>query len=87
MPPVIVLDTGPLSNCVVPFANPRQAPTPSQQCRQWLRDCEEAGAILMAPAITYYEALREVERRKATAKIARLKTFSFLLPDRFIQKV
>jgi predicted nucleic acid-binding protein len=84
MPPVIILDTGPLSNCVVQFAKPQQAPTLSQQCREWLNNCEEAGAILMVPAIAYYEALRELERRQAVRKIERLKAFSFLQPDRFI---
>ena len=38
----------------------------------------------MVPAISYYEALREIERRKAAAKIAWLKAFSFLLPHRYI---
>ena len=84
MPQVIILDTGPLSNCVIPFAKVNQAPTHSEQCRQWLADCEQAGAILMVPAISYYEALRELERRTAMAKIARLKSFSFLLPVRYI---
>lgn len=32
----------------------------------------------------YYEALREMERRQATRQIAHLKTFTFLLPARFI---
>jgi len=40
--------------------------------------------MLIVPAVAYYEALREIERRRATAQIARLKAFSFLLPDRFV---
>jgi predicted nucleic acid-binding protein len=84
MPPVIILDSGPLSNSVVPLVKPRQTPSPSQICRLWLSDCEKAGATLIVPAIAYYETLRELECRQATAKLARLKAFSFLLPDRFV---
>jgi len=50
MPPVIILDTGPLSNSVVPLARPRQTPTVSQECRSWLRDCEIAGVTIIVPA-------------------------------------
>jgi predicted nucleic acid-binding protein len=37
----------------------------------------------MVPAIAYYEALRELELRAATAQIKRLKAFC-LHPDRFM---
>jgi predicted nucleic acid-binding protein len=84
MPSVIVLDTGPLSNAVVQLAKPRQTPTVSQLCRQWLSDCELAGATLIVPAIAYYEVLRELERRQAGAQLMRLKAFTFLVPERFV---
>ena len=84
MPSIIVLDTGPLSNSVVSFARPEKAPTVSQQCRQWMSDCEHSGKVLLVPAICYYEVLRELERRKATGKIRRLQEFVFGVPDRFI---
>jgi predicted nucleic acid-binding protein len=84
MPSVIVLDSGPLSNAVVPLARPGSTPTLSQQCRKWISDCERGGALLVVPAIAYYETLRELERRRATAKIARLKEFAFADPGRFM---
>src|SRR5262249_21737559 len=60
MPAIILLDTGPLSHCVVAPARRGQPPTLSQQCRAWITDCERAGALLLVPAIAYYEALREI---------------------------
>lgn len=84
MSQIIILDTGPLSNSVVPYAGQGQALTFSQQCRRWIGDCEQNGALLLVPAICYYEALRELERRKAAGKIRRLKAFVFSVPDRFI---
>lgn len=84
MPLVIVLDTGPLSHSVVPFAGPGETPTVSQQCRQWLHDCETAGFLIVVPAIAYYETLRELERRRAFRKIERLKSFVFGQNARFL---
>jgi predicted nucleic acid-binding protein len=62
MPDVIILDTGPLSNAVVALARPGKTPTLSEQCRQWIQDCEQAGVQLLIPAVCYYETLRELER-------------------------
>lgn len=84
MPSVIILDTGPLSNSTVPFAKSGKAPTLSEQCRQWISDCEQSGVVLLVPAICYYEALRELERRRAAGKIRRLQEFLFSVPSRFI---
>ena len=83
MPNVIILDSYPLSNAAVLFARPDAVPTPSERCRQWLADWETAGAKIIVPAITYYEELRELERRRATAKIVRFKQFCFQ-PGRFV---
>ena len=84
MPAVIVLDTGPLSNCVVPVgAKPGTPPTPAQACRMWLAACERAGAAILVPAIAYYEVLREIERRAATGQRRRLTQYCFQA-DRFI---
>jgi len=79
----IILDTGPLSNCVVTIARLRQTATPSQLCRQWLDDCQAAGCTVLVPAVAYYEALRELELRGAMSQIRRLREFC-LHPDRFI---
>lgn len=81
---IIVLDSGPLSNCVVPIAKQGSTPTLSQECRQWMYDCERAGASLLVPAIAYYETLRELERRRAFGKIERLKDFTRNYRERFI---
>lgn len=83
MASILILDTGPLSNCVVPLAKPQQLPSHSQLCRQWLDDCQAAGRRILVPAVAYYEALRELERRGATAQISRLRQFA-LNPGRFI---
>jgi predicted nucleic acid-binding protein len=84
MPSIIILDTGPLSNSVIFFAKPGDVPTLSQQCRRWISDCEHNGVTLLVPAICYYEALRELKRRSAADKIARLQEFVFGAPNRYI---
>ncbi|HVA92937.1 MAG TPA: nucleic acid-binding protein [Chloroflexota bacterium] len=84
MPPIIILDTGPLSNCVVQVSSKPGVPsTPSQACRKWLTACERDGATILVSAIAYYEALREIERRIATNQGRRLKQYCFQ-PGRFI---
>lgn len=84
MPKIIVLDTGTLSNCVVKIgSNSNAAPTTSELCRQWLTDCEHHGAMVIVPAIAYYEALREIELRQATGQRTRLIQYCFQ-PGRFI---
>jgi predicted nucleic acid-binding protein len=78
---VIVLDTFPTSSvCKRPGKAP---PSVSDQCRQWVNDCETAGHRMLVPAIAYYEVLRELEQRQATSQILRLKAFC-LQPQRFI---
>lgn len=84
MPPIIVLDSGPLSNSAVSIAKPDTPPTLSQQCRRWISECERNGTVLLVPAISYYETLRELERRKAVRKIQRLQEFVFDVQYRFI---
>lgn len=84
MPSVIILDTGILSNSVVPLARPGKTPTLSERCRQWLTDCENGGILIAVPAVAYYETLRDLEHRRAVKKIERLKQFVFQTPDRFL---
>lgn len=78
---VIVLDTFPTSS--VSKRPGKIQPTLSDQCHQWINDCEVAGHRVLVPAISYYEVLRELEQRQAMSQIARLKTFC-LQPKRFI---
>ena len=82
MPRTIFLDTGVLSNCVVPIsASPTL--TLSEQCRRWLIDCEHNGADILVPSIAYYETLREIERRQAEIQRKRLVEYCFMA-GRFI---
>lgn len=84
MPALIVLDTGPLSNCVVRVSHrPDTPPTPSEACRQWLTACERNGATILVPAIAYYECLREIERRQAASQKQRLREYCFQA-ERFV---
>ena len=78
---VIVLDTFPTSSVSKRPGN--QQPTVSDLCRQWISDCEAAGHRIVLPAISYYEALRELEQRQAANQIVRLQAFC-LQPRRFV---
>ncbi len=78
---ILVLDTFPTSSVAKrPGSRP---PTLTDQCHQWILDCEAAGHRLLVPAIAYYEVLRELEQRQAHRQIERLKAFC-LQPKRFI---
>lgn len=81
--PFIILDAYPLGNAAVAPPRPGTALTSSEQCRQWMTDCEEAGSFLLVPAITYYEEARELEMRQAARQLARLQSFCFD-PARFV---
>jgi predicted nucleic acid-binding protein len=77
---IIILDTFPASSA---GKRPGKTPTLLDHCRQWIDACEAAGHRILVPAISYYEALRELELRQATSQIVRLKRFC-LQPQRFI---
>jgi hypothetical protein len=84
MPKYFFLDTGPLSNCVVKISPKPGTPlTPAEACRTWLTECERAGAMVLVPAIAYYECLLEIERRRASAQKTRLQQYCFQ-PGRFM---
>jgi len=84
MPRTIVLDTFPLSSTARREAPPGVAPTALDLCQQWVKDCRQAGHRVLAPAISYYETLRELERLKATSQIARLRTFCHAVPGVYL---
>ncbi|BDI29833.1 hypothetical protein CCAX7_18840 [Capsulimonas corticalis] len=84
MPRLIVLDTFPLSSVAKREPQRDAAPTLLDQCQQWIKDCIRAGSEVAAPAITYYETLRELERLNATSQIARLRAFCNATPDRYL---
>lgn len=84
MPSVIVLDTFPLSSTGKREPRRGQPPTTLDNCYQWVKDCIQAGHRIIAPAICFYEALRELERLNATSQIARLRAFCQAVPDRYL---
>jgi hypothetical protein len=77
---IIVLDTFPASST---GKRSGRAPTLLDQCRQWIGACEAAGHRILVPAISYFEALRELELLQAVSQIGRLKAFC-LQSQRFI---
>ena len=84
MPRVIILDTFPLSSAAKREPPAGTSGTTSDDCRQWLQDCIRAGNRVLAPAITYYETLRELERLRAASQIARLRAFCRASPGRYL---
>jgi predicted nucleic acid-binding protein len=77
----IILDTFPVS-CT---SKPKNTTvTETDICRDWISECSTQGNPIYVPEICYYEALRELERTNATVQIARLKTFCFAIPNRYI---
>jgi predicted nucleic acid-binding protein len=77
---IIVLDTFPASSMA---KSPRRVPSLLDRCRDWVSRCERQGHTVLVPAIVYYEALRELELRRAAQQIQRLRTYC-LHPDRYI---
>ncbi len=84
MPRVLILDTFPLSSTAEREPPPGVAPTTLDLCHRWILDCVAAGNRVVAPAISYYEALRELERLHATGQIARLRAFCHTVPNRYL---
>ena len=83
MPRVIVLDI-PLSCTDKREPISGVAPTQSEECHRWIRSCVAAGNPVVAPAICFYEVLREMERLRAVSQIRRIRDFCFAGPDRFL---
>jgi hypothetical protein len=84
MPRVIVLDTFPLSSTAKREPRLGVTSTMLDHCYQWIKDCLRAGNHIIAPAISYYETLRELERLSATAQVRRLRAFCRAVPDRYL---
>jgi hypothetical protein len=84
VPRVIVLDTFPLSSTAKPRPRPDEPTGELDRCREWVRKCVSAGHQIVAPAIAYYEALRELERRGAARQIERLRAFCQSEPGRYL---
>lgn len=65
MPLLIVLDTFPASSTAKREPDVGEAWTVLNHCHQWVKDCVAAGHRIVVPAISYYEAVRELERLNA----------------------
>lgn len=64
---------------------PEGAPrTSGEACHEWIDACIAAGHAIVAPAVCYYEVLRELERLDARAQIARIQAFCFASQARFL---
>lgn len=83
-PMLIVLDTYPLSSTSHLTVRKSAASDATAACNAWVRRCVRAGHRIVVPAIAYYEALREFERRAAVARIERMAAFTFSAPDRYL---
>lgn len=77
---IIILDTFPTSST---GKKPGKTPSLLDQCQNWINEREAAGDRILVPAISYYEALRELELLGAEQQIRRLKDYC-LRPSRFI---
>ena len=82
-PAYIILDAYPLGNAAIAPARPGTLQISSQECRQWMQDCEKRGTEFLVPAIAYYEVAREMEMRQALRQVTRLQNFCFD-PNRYI---
>jgi hypothetical protein len=81
---VIVLDMFPLSSTAKQEPHPGTTLTKLDLCQLWIKDCIQAGNHVVAPAINYYGALRELGRLNARSQIARLSAFCHTVSDRYL---
>ena len=84
MPRVIILDTFPLSSTAKQQPLAGRSLSALDRCHHWIEECIRAGNQVVAPAISYYEVVRELERLGASAQISRLRTFCHTTPDRYL---
>jgi predicted nucleic acid-binding protein len=84
VPPVILLDTFPLSSIARRRPHAGAADTELDRCRRSVRECIGASNHVVAPAIAYYETLRELERLGAGVQISRLRTLLRAGPSRYL---
>jgi len=83
MPRLTILDTFPSSSTAKEQPRPHATFTMLDHCHEWIRECLRSGNSVIAPAICYDEALRELERLNATSQIARLRAFCHAAPGRY----
>lgn len=76
---VVVLDAGPLGRLTQ-----RKGVPVADACRAWVMACLANGARIVVPEVSDYEVRRELIRQGLTASLARLDTFIFDRPDRYV---
>ena len=76
---VILLDAGPLG-----IVTKRRGVPDAEACRAWVARCLQQGALVLVPAIAYYEVRRELERIPNATGLARLEAFCSAVPDRYV---
>jgi hypothetical protein len=62
----ILLDAGPLG-----IVTKRRGVLDAEACRAWVARCLQQGALVLVPAIAYYEVRRELERIPNATGLAR----------------
>lgn len=75
----VILDSG-----ILTLATQRQGIPVADACRIWVFNCVTAGVRVVVPAISNYEARRELIRADKTAGLARLDEFIPAEPDRYL---
>lgn len=76
---VILLDAGPLG-----IVTKRRGVPDAEACRAWVARCLQQGALVLVPAIAYYEVRRELERIPNATGLARLEAFCSVVPGRYV---
>lgn len=56
----------------------------AEACRAWVARCLHQGALVLVPAIAYYEVRRELERLPNATGLARLEAFCRAVPGRYV---
>jgi len=77
---IVFLDT----NILGAVVNPQVKSPDVQAIKQWAEAMQDAGHLLVVPAIADYEIRRELHRLKATVSLAALDLFNSEVPDRFL---
>lgn len=75
----ILLDSG-----ILTLATQRTGIPEADACRSWIFDWVTSGTRVLVPAISNYEARRELIRAGKTAGLARLDDFIAAEPDRYL---
>ena len=76
---LILLDAGPLG-----IVTKRRGVPDAEASRAWVTHCFHQGALVLVPAVAYYEVRRELERIHNATGLARLEAFCSAVPGRYL---